>query len=281
MINPSLLRIYGVLLIATAILGTAISIFGLFSTWQLRSSLENSLLGSLELAEQSLTTTEEGLTAAGDSLGATHDSFSGLEETVRATGHSLEDTVPLIDSLATLARVDLPNTITSTQTSLASAQESAEIIDRVLTSLTKVPLIGSQIFNYNPDVPLHESLGQVSESLKGLPVALLTMEKSLETARDNVVVIQADISMMASDLKSMQDGLNDTEQVIGEYRILVEDLQSRVSAARENIPLQLNRAAWLATLFLIWLGFSQVGFILQGADLLARARRMTDEARQP
>jgi hypothetical protein len=120
-------------------------------------------------------TTVQALEVAQASLKSSIESVTSVENTLNATATTIETSGPMLDTLAGLMKDDLPTTISSTQTSLISAQESARIIDTVLRALTRIPFVSNDL--YNPPVPLHIALGQVSTSLMGCPV-VTTMERA-------------------------------------------------------------------------------------------------------
>lgn len=259
-------RTIGTLLVAAAIGGLIFSIAGLFSTWLLKESINESLLTNLTLVDGMLQTTSAGLVIADQSLQTSIASMGALRDTIEATAQTLEATTPLVDALTTLTQDDLPNSVEAAQTSLVSAQESAQVIDSVLTALASIPFVPRDI--YDPPVPLHVALEQVSESMDQLPASLQTIEESLVTASDNLEIIQADIDLMAEDIDEIQNSLEEAQGVITEYEALVEDMQLRVNLLETRIPQTVDLLAIMLTFIFVWVAISQFGMLLQGLDFL-------------
>jgi hypothetical protein len=70
------------------------------------------------------------------------DSFARLDhlaQSILSLTNILQDAGPLMDSLETLTGEDLPSTLDATQTSLETAQQSADIIDNLLRTLSRIP----------------------------------------------------------------------------------------------------------------------------------------------
>jgi chromosome segregation ATPase len=264
--NRPLNRVFGIVLIITAIFGFVFSVVGLVTVWRFKPSLTASLLESLEIAKSSLNTTAEGLAVAEESLNASIGSVTALQDTVEATATTLKDTTPMIATLQDLTNKDLPQTLDSAQTSLQAAQESAKIIDSVLSALTSIPFVSPNI--YNPPVPLHEALAQVSDSLVDLPDALSTIEESLNDTSANLEEMQVDIELIAADIRGIQDSMEDAKTVIQDYQNLVDDLTVRAERMEQRIPRWMNTSAIIATFLLVWAGIAQIGLLYQGIWLL-------------
>ena len=258
-------RFLGIVLVVFAVTGMLLSLAGLAGVWGYKKRVETSLAQKLELLSTTLETTTQGLEIASQSLETSSKSITAIQTTLDSLAISIEDSTPMLDSLDTLLSDDLPATITSTQTSLASAQSSAKIIDGFLNIVSLI-LPGNP---YNPAVPLHEALGQVSASLDGLPGSFTEMATSLETTNDNLVVIKANVELIATSVSQIERSLADAKEVVSQYQEIVTKLQGTVETAQKQLSLWLNGLVWISTLLLVWLGVMQVGLLLQGLDILA------------
>jgi methyl-accepting chemotaxis protein len=156
------------------------------------------------------------------------------------------------------------------QTSLASAQESAEIIDRILRVVARIPFVN---LDYNPPVPLHTALAEVSSSMDDLPGSFATMENSLENASSNLEVIQADIALMSTNVREIKTSLESARDVVKEYQAVVTELQSRTQGLETRLPTLIDLSAIVLTLFLAWMSVTQIGLFYQGWELLGSRQR--------
>jgi len=259
-------RIIGLLLIVAAIGGLVFSLYGLISVWKLRPVVLENSVSSLELVQASLKTTSQGLMVASQSLDTTMVSISALESAVATTSQTFEDTAPVFDTLKDLTSDDLPQTVESVQTSLASAQESAKIIDSVLRALVSIPFVNKDI--YNPPVPLDVALGNVSKSLDGIPTSLKSIGTSMEATSSNLEIMRADLDQMAVTIRGINTSLENAQGVIQDYQKLVDDLESRLANLQPKVPGWINSLSWVITLAFLWLGIAQFGLMLQGLQLL-------------
>jgi methyl-accepting chemotaxis protein len=260
-------RIIGVILSFTGIIGIIFSIVALIALWTYKPDVSYFAKENIRLVGETLDTTQAGLVLAAASLESSIISITTLEATVEATARSIDDTAPLVETFVVLAREDLPNAVNSAQLSLVAAQDSAEIIDGVLSALAAIPFVPNDL--YNPPVPLHVALGQVSESLENLPEALKTMEDSLNLTGQNLEVIQSDINLIAEDIHEINLSMAEAQTVMSDYQTLVSDFQVRVDRMDQNIERWIDTLYIILTFLFVLLGVSQLGLLTQGITLLA------------
>jgi len=254
--NLNMRRIAGVFGVLVAAGSLLVSAFALLQTWRLRPTVTAEIQSNLQVISATLSTTEEGLLIASESLTSTQRSIDGLQATVNTLGKSIDDTTPMLRSLAVLMREDLPETVSSAQTSLGSAQQSAKIIDAVLRALT--------FFNpslYKPSVPLDQALGQVSQSMADLPGSFKTIELGLQNTQVNLTMTRLQIEQIAGQIGQINDSLEDAQKVIGQYQRLVGSMQSAVAKISQRIPTVVDALAWSFSFLLFWLGVSQAGLL--------------------
>jgi methyl-accepting chemotaxis protein len=266
-VRTALKRIIGVILSFTAIIGIIFSLLALIALWTYRPNVDSFAKENIRLLEVALDTTQAGLVLAADSLESSILSLNTLETTVEATARSIDDTAPMIDTFVFLAREDLPNAVNSAQLSLVVAQDSAEIIDGVLSALSSIPFVPRDL--YNPPVPLHVALGQVYESMENLPEALNTMEESLNLTGQNLEVIQADINQMAEDIHDIKLSMAEAKSVLNDYQELVSQFRIRVDRVVQDVDQWIDSAYLILTFLFVLLGVTQLGLLTQGITLLA------------
>ena len=223
-----------ILLIAVSLAGMTISIFGVIGLWRIETGLKTGLDETLALLDTALQTTSDGLALASQSLGQADDSLTSLVAAIQANGKSVEETLPLIDTLATVTTHDLPQTISTTQQAIHSARVSANVIDSTMRTLAAIPFLG--ITGTNNTVPLSASLADLSNSLDPISDSLASMEGSLSASRDNLSAIGASSAEIAQNIAAIRASLGQARQVITQYESVVATLQQQVVTARKNAP---------------------------------------------
>jgi hypothetical protein len=262
-------RIVGILLVIAAAAGIIFSIVGLIGIWRYRPVVTQTLLDNLALGDQALGTTQDILTIAGQVVQATTTDVASLQATTRAVSLAIHDTNPMLDSLASLTQKDLPAAVRATQTSLASAQSSALLIDNVLTALTSIPF---SPVTYKPSVPLHTALAQVSTSLDSLLPSLAAINTSLADGQTNLGAMDVELTKISVTTQGVSSTLASAQTVIDQYKATTSQLKANVETAQRQAPAWLQAIAWIMSFVLGWLLIAQLGLGMQGFDLV-RGRR--------
>jgi chromosome segregation ATPase len=265
-------RITGLLLMIAAVIGLVFSILALATIWRVEPTLITNLQNVVTLLNQTMQTTSDGLSITKDALTASVNTVANLQTSLETTATTLESTDPLLTEVVDMMQKQLPDTIRATQQSLTTAQSSAQVIDSLLGSLSKIPLIGSSI-GYKPEVPLSDALGQVAQSLNGLPDSFANMEDSLRNTQGNIQKFQADMTVMADSVGQIKSSVAQYEQVVDNYQASIAQVQSQLTALSAGVP-QMTRALMLGlTVFLVWMAIAQLGLFTQGFELLTESVR--------
>lgn len=272
----NLRKLLGLFLIVAAAAGIIFCIFCLFEIWQVKPALTQTVSDNLTLLDETLGATEDSLTLVGQLVQTTSTDMASLQTTTQALAQTIHDSNPMLDSLASLAGNDLPDAITAAQTSLASAQSSAQLIDTVLGALTSIPF--SPITQYKPEVPLHTSLSQVSTSLNTIFPSLATIHTSLNAAKTNLGVVEIELTKISTTFKGISDNLGNAQKSIDQYKTVTTKLKARVEAIQPPAPDLITTIAWILTTLLVWVLISQLGLLVQGFDFLRGRRSSIDQA---
>lgn len=263
--KKALSRLIGVLLILAAIGGLIFSLVAMYTVWTIKEPVAEGISSTIGILTSTLKTTSEGIELSKQALENSAQSIQALQSTLRATGSAIEATEPFIDSVGTLMKDELPATISATQRSLDAVQKSAKIIDSVLQALT--------IFNrgaYQPEQPLHEAIGDVSQSLNEIPASMREMESSLSESKESLDVIKEDLSIMADSIAEIESSVSEFSNVLDQYLDLLDDLVLQLENLEMNFPSYWNWLATGITIFLVWMAIAQLGLLTQGLELLRR-----------
>lgn len=267
----NLIRLVGVLLIIAAIGGLIFSILGISFVWRYKPLVTDSALNLLTFLDETVETSLEGLQATHDSLDGALASIRALQSTMQTIAEMVQSTEPVVGEIAELMEEDLPETVRATQQSIQSAQDGAMVIDSVLRTLTRVPLLGTNI-GYDPEVPLHEGLGEISDSVDNLPNRFVEMEASLAEVQHNLQISQVDFVLIIDAIRQLDAAVTQYEGVIEGYQDSLERVQARLETIAENVPDGVNIGAWVTTIFLVWMAIAQIGLLMQGLELLSGDR---------
>ena len=259
-------KILGISLVLASLVGLAVAIIGITGVWKFEGKVLASLENMLAFLDTTLQTTADGLEVANTAIDQADDSLDTLVKTIETTGKSVQDLVPMLDVLTAITTIELPDTITSTQKALNSAQSSANIIDSTLQFIASIPFLG--VKQTEKQAPLGDALGEVSDSLDGVPNPLRSMDVSLTDARTNLGSIESKFKAISEDINKIGDSLAIAKDVTTQYQDVVATLQEKVSRTRQDLPVTLALIAIIFTVGFVWLGLTQIGLMMQGLEMM-------------
>jgi hypothetical protein len=264
-------RLIGAALIVAAAAGMLFSVFALVQVWRIKPALVSGLGYEVDVIHATVSTTSAGLITVSDTMKTATENVAALQNTTIALAQSIHAAQPMMDTLVKLLGQDLPNTISTTQTSLDSAATSATLIDNLMGTISGLPLLG--LDKYAPAVPLHIALGEVSGSLGNLTIPLIGITANLTTDKSNLTNIETEVTLMSGEIAQIKGNIDNARQVIIQYQQENEILLAQVDAARKGLPTWINNLAWFLSIALIWLFITQIGLLLKGWEMLFRGRK--------
>lgn len=270
-------RIFGVLIVIVAVASLVFSLVVTYNLWRLRGPVAEAAASGLQLVDATLETTgealvvvEDALLNAGDSVAAAQDTFQTLAQTIAASG-------PTLELVAGFLGQGLPDTLRSTAGTVATAAESARIVDTVLETLAAIPFIN---FSYVPQTPLSETLGSVAGSLSTLPDGLETLSASLSSTGGTLPDLAGSLTEFGASMGAVDDSLASAQQVVASYQDLIERTQAMVRSLESLIPVLVSVVPAVLTFFVFWLAVVQVAALVIGWRW-ARAHQPADELAAP
>jgi predicted nucleic acid-binding Zn-ribbon protein len=271
MASPQVKKALGILLVFVAVIGMLLAVAGLVQVWRLQARLSERAVASLALTADTLENTSAGLEILASSLDSTAASLQTLQTTTVSASDTISDTMLVLDSTATMLTSGIPATITAVQSSLATAEQGAGVIDDVLRILSGIPFISD--VDYNPQTPLDQSIAEISASLEAIPEALQDTGEQLTNAGANLSGFEDSMVALSEQLVEIEADLNDMQGVVENYQDILDTANTAVGNLQRDVPVWIQRAAWVATLVLIWFGFAQLGPLLQGWGIYQANRR--------
>ena len=265
-----LTRVAGVTLIAAGVAGVLFSVIALLVVSRFLSNVQAAADNRIVQLDRALAATGDGLVVAHESLGRAEATMRSLQTTIAGASQAITDTLPALDRVGALVGEDIPTTITSTRSALASAQETARVADGLLSTISQFRLIGAEL--YDPDVPLNIAIGQVDASLKGLPESLANVQGDLRQTAGSLGKINAQIGSMAGNLDDIGASMTKADSVITNYQDIIGELRGQAAEVRRALPGWLSGIRLGISLMLLWLGIAQIGLLTQGWELVQRSR---------
>lgn len=261
--SPQRLRTIGFILSGFAILGMLFSILGIAGIWVLRPGLTRNIASLLDLTDSTLVTTQSAIGVLSGSLDQAKEDLGLIQSSLSSLSESMAD---ISDSLATsgdLLGDDLNLTLTEVQVALSSAATSAEFIDDTLAFIAAIPLLGA---DYQPETPLHLSLGKVAENLEDVPDSLSALETNLVSASGSLDDFSTDLTTLSTDLEITLDDLGDADAILAQYDAILTGTISKVEQVQTRLGLYSVLTSMFFSGMLLWLGVALFSVYLQAQD---------------
>ena len=264
--TPRLRRTIGFLIILTSIAGIAFTVYLGFRVWLSKSYVTDNLLSNLSLAEEMVSTSSDMLVLVDNTLVTASSELDIVGESLLTLTNTIHDAGPLVDSLQTLTGNDLPATIEATQKSLDTAQQSAEIIDNLLRTISRIPFFPGD--PYNPEIPLSDSLGQISASLDSITPSMKSIQSDLVSTQDDIAEINTYLTEISNSAAQIQQNLSDAQVILNDYQDQFLKVESRLNKAKVETPSWVSRIVSAMIFLLAWFGIAQLALLFQGIGYL-------------
>jgi hypothetical protein len=257
-------KIIGTTFIIASIIGLILSAAGIVLVWVVREPLTTNLVNTIDLVSSTLEATSSGLSAVDETLSSTILNITTLESTIQTASKSVDDSVPMVESISGLLSGNLPGAIEATQTGLTTLQDAAGTIESTLKLLTSIPFI--PIERYAPEVAFTDALEDISENLDPISQSLVEMESTLNTTQSNITEISAELGNISQNISDLNNSLSDIQLVIEQYQEVITIAQEKIDSIRINLGMIITVTAWIFTIIFVWLGIAQLGLLTQGIE---------------
>jgi hypothetical protein len=126
--------------------------------------------------------------------------------------------------------------------------------------------------DYDPPVPLDESIRQVDQALSELPGQLSDIQASLLDTNRNLGQTAISIEGVGESLSTVSEDLRQTSMILDEYNDLVGRATNKVREVRWDIRQRVQGVRTVLSVILLWLALSQLAPLYLGCSMLFPAQ---------
>ncbi len=264
-------RILGVVIILTSILGLAVCVFviaaGPPALDRVAAGVDDnisSLGGTLETVSQTLRLAQQ----------TSSQVIAGLntaEISVRNTAIIVNQTRPLVTNANAIVTGDLANSLDQLQAAIPTLASLAGNIDRTLSFLNRVNILGYGLgIDYNPEVPLDQSITAIGATFNGIPAKLRGMSTSMDAADQGMQVSAANLESIGANLHEINASFSQFTGQFDAYLRTTAAVRQRLLAAQVELRDNLQWAKIGLVAVAAWLGLVQLAPLVVGFGLLKR-----------
>ena len=264
-------RVVGIVLILGALAGLVVNIAGLTVVPRVEEQVQSGVQEALNDFDNTLTTIADGLKVVDSSLENAEKTLDVAVTTTHDVAKAVDETVPLLNTVGALTGKELPFIVTSTQDSLAAAEQGAQTVELLLNTLNTIPLLN--IPPYDPPVPLNQSLKNISSSLEPLGDSFSQIEQNLKDGSQSIEQVTDDINQLADTLAEVDETLIEAKGVSTQFQDALNQQKEIINTLQSNIEPAIMWTSRAVSLVLIWLVIAQLGLLWQGFEMVGRSRR--------
>ena len=259
-------RFIGSLLILTAVFGWLLSLAWIAGLWYVRPAVTGAAVAmmdtaavSLEASQQLLVIVDDSLTQADASLGQINSMLSEFSLVMGSTSEVLHNVSVILEN-------DLPAVINGTIQGLKGLEQTTLLVDNTLNLLSAIPFFGGD--RYRPEVPLNQSVAQISRDLSELPDSISDIGTQLNQTSDSLEPIPATLDDLVRELTQVKTSLTEAERVLGQYDQVISGTLTQITTLRESLPRFIDGVFIAVTLLAAWIALAQIGLFTQGMERL-------------
>lgn len=249
-------RMAGALTLAT-------SLFALVIGLVLVESLFTDLTASFRVSESAIVAIGETLDVVDDSVSRIGESLDAASASLASVGTAAAIASDGLEDVAVFLEEELPADLETILVAMPAAIQTAEAIDSTLSALAFFGV------DYNPEEPFGDSLRRVEEALAELPDELRAQSATIQALIPSVRELGRQADSLAETVDAMETDLTEIHQLVGSYRITVDEAQASIEETNSN----LGEKVWLLRLLIVLI--SLVGIVV-GSALVSLGRTLDD-----
>ena len=250
-------KIFSGILIALSFIFLLSSAVGIGAAWYYNEPLTSEGVSRLREVEIELARTQSALQDAEEELERTLRIVDAAEETLARVTNELAQARRLFDEFDRTMGDRLIPGLENSKERLNSVRTTLEDLRAGLEQLNSLPII-----NFN--LPGDELLLNLIETVDSID----TQIERLDEMADKASTFADDVSLlMGGDLSDTRQRLETFLVVVGDYEQRVGDWHEQVLTWMVLLPVWIDRASFILTIFLLWFGFSQFILLLYGLVL--------------
>ena len=248
--NSQLKRILGLVLVIISIVSLIISVGGSITLWGVRPAITTALQDTFQLVSETSATTQKALTVADQALQDATNSVTLLSNSTTSLANSIGGAQDALSSVTQLVKTDLPETIAAAQTALKSAASTAKVVDNFLSGISRIQFLN---INYNPDVPLDQTITNIGNSLTNLPATLEKIGTDLDSVSGNLPDVVKAVRGLGTTISAITTTLAKAQTVIKEYAAQLARATTAVQQISEGVPTYVTLFSAALTFIMLWI----------------------------
>jgi hypothetical protein len=261
-------RLFGLCAIVLGGLGLLASLAGLVAVWLYRGPLLQAGLDAIEGVNEVLKVAEDRAATAKEAVSAVRRAVGPAANTVLELAGKEPDDPARQKQLRATAE-DLRRQIRQVEALLAVSRQALDLINRANELSRRMPGVAAAL----GDVPLSDIGPKATEALDRMTGFLAALDDALADPGKDPQTRNEVARKLVTLAREFDDRSGQLQDRVNRMQRDLATLRQRLAAAQAELPGWANRAAWILTVILVWVGAGQAALLWLGrAQLRGRAQ---------
>lgn len=261
-------KFLAVLLVSAAILGWLISLSGLVLVWASYRPVRQTLTEVLEVTSGALQVSSQTIRLLENSLIMAENSLNEAQTTLNGFAAVMETTSGTLELVSQILEDEFTNILLNTTAAMDGLENTSRLIDGTLSFISSIPFFGGS--QYQPEVPLAESIAGIRRDLGEMPAALEQISAQIKETSTGLQPMQETWSNLTSYLNDIQTNLSETRKQMDDYQAIIESYRKQLETFSKILPRMLTGLYIALSILLVWNAFAQIGLWIQGWERLGK-----------
>jgi hypothetical protein len=231
--------------------------------WALNSRITDATVGVLQPVADTLSVASGGIDQMSTAAISARQSVEGVQKSIEALGQKVADTNVVMALLSKLLNEDLTAILANLEQQLEAVRQAVDSVNGAIEAINALPFVNVTVPGTDLVQGISDKLAEVQSQAKELSAAL--QQKKAELAEGVVTALSGPTTRIS--------------EALGKIESALAELSARLDAAHGSIvwligmiPVWLDIASIIATVWLVWNAAAQVGFFLLGRYYLHRSK---------
>lgn len=220
---------FGRILVIAGLIGVLGALVAGVAGWILAGRATRTVTETLEPISGIVVNLSETVDASLVMVDRTTAAIESIESATRSTGGTLDSVSQVIGDTAAIVEGSVAESLDSAVDTLPALVDTGRVIDGTMRTLSLVGV------DYDPEVPLDESIAQLERSLRPLPDQLRDQVTLLTEVQDDVEQIALDAESLASVMLQARLDLTAVEEVLESASENAATAARRVEEIRSDV----------------------------------------------
>jgi hypothetical protein len=194
-------------------------------------------------------------------FGDVADSLRSVQRTVTDGAITLTQIAKVTDDLGELLGAEVPASLEAVRSTMPGLISTAGVVDGTMRALSFVGV------DYDPDLPLDESLTRLDRELAAIPEQLRNQGPVLEEVARGLSEFGGDTLLIGDDLAGIRARLTESEALLDEYTLAAEQAESLLGSLRGDLERLGRTGRWIVLVLGLAIAATQTLPILAGWQL--------------